>query len=1160
MPQTLLTHRIEPTGEPGVVVQATPALLATLGVGESAVVGRLVLDLLAPDSQADYARAVREVVAEAPPRLKLRVRTSTGPRPMGARLHRLDLPGSMPMGLLILHDQSAWSETADYQKAFGDLALRLAGATNAKEAALAILHLADEMFGWDACHLNLYHEGKYETWPVLQIDTLDGVKMEFPPPAARSTAITMMSRRVLEVGPQLILVPPEERADVATDDGGLVSFGTTRRSQSLMYVPIRSREHSFGVLSIQSYRPNAYRHADLEGLQVLADYCAGALERLIAEDRVRAQTAIAECYARLGQRMATAMSIEETSHGIAEAAEELFRWDSMLILVATDDGRYVRWGFAMDTVGGLQVRADLPVVGQPPSPLMVRVMRDGPLMILRREDAVAQSPPSQRFGDLSRESASLLYVPLRVGDRAIGVMSVQSYTAGHYNEKHLEQFQALADHCSVAIARAMAMETARLFQRAVEESPAAIAILDEHRRVEYANPAFIRLGGRPIEEIAGQERTFEAADYPTRETIQRLWSTMTEGDRFESDFTLARPDGTVYVERKAMIPLRDATGRIAHLVEMGVDITEAQEARRALTRTNEELEERVRARTAEFARINQQLRHEIAYRARAEKDRDQTVSLVRAILESSPSGIITVDRRGRITLSNWSWFTLWGIDESKPAGTRFPAFVKHAAARMPDPSQLHEFLDRLAADPALMAHCNLRLRDGRILVCESRPHLVDGHNVGRIFAVRDVTERERDAEQVFSSEAIYRKVIESTLGVPYKLYYDTVRYAFIGEGITDLLGLSAEEATPALVGSLVEEYVIIDADTAHTIEEYHAAFKSGVLNRYRVDIRVRLPNGQAKWISDSSIPLRDEKTDRIVGSLGILMDITDRKQAEERELAQQQQIAQTERLVALGTLVSGVAHEVNNPNNFIMMNAPTLRQAFENATPILDAYAAEHGDFALAGLPYAEMREYLPKLCDTIVHGCKRIDSIVRELRDFARPKPETYRENVDVNHVVKSALILLHIQIERATNQFFLELAPDLPIVVGNALRLEQVVINLVLNACEALPRKTAKVRVRTSHDEEAGEVVVLVQDEGRGIPPEYLKRIVDPFFTTKRDMGGTGLGLSISSNIVLNHGGRLEFDSEPGRGTTVEVRLPVPDSTDTVQRRLADSRAKTP
>lgn len=1133
------------------IVQITPALLKLIGGDEASLLGRPIAELLASAYHDDYARALAGLSPATPTRLSIELITQAGHRKMRATLHGFALPGSEAMALLILGDQTMWSETADYQRAYGNLALRLAGATNAKEAAMAILNLADEMFGWDACHLNLYHEGKDETWPVIQMDTVDGQRMEFPPPAARSTPISPMSQRVLALGAQLILIDEHDAGSAdTTDDGNLISFGTSRRSLSLMYVPIRSRDRSFGVLSIQSYRSGMYRQEDLEGLQVLADYCAGALERLIAEDRLRTQSLIAQCYARLGQRMASAQSIDDTGMGIADASQELFRWDSMFIVLTSEDGSTVRWAYAMDTVGGLHVRAELNTIGKAPSPLVRSVMKGGPRLTLRSPDSPPRTNPGDRFGDLSRESSSLLLVPLRIGDRHIGVLSVQSYTVARYSEKDLEQLQALADHCSLAFARAMAMETSRLFQRAVEESPAALAILDARRRVEYVNPAFVRLCGQSASEVVGHERTFEAADYATRETIQRLWNAVDEGERFEHPFTLARRDGSVYVEQKAMIPLRDAQGRIANIVEMGVDITEAQEARRALTQSNEELEERVRIRTEELSLINQQLRHEINYRTKAEKDRDQTESLVRAILESSPSGIITVDRRGRITLSNWSWFNIWRIPEGHAAGARFKPFLKHAAGLMPDPSQLLDFVESIEAAPRQELQANLRLDDGRILVCESRPQIIDGKHVGRIYAVRDVTDKERATEQVFSSESIYRKVIESTLGVPYKLYYeDTTRYAFIGTGIADLMGISADDATPDSIGDLVQEYVLIDASSARTIKDYHAAFKSGLLNRYRVDIHVRLHNGQEKWISDSSIPLREEKTGRILGSLGILMDITDRKQAEERELSQQQQLAQTERLVALGTLVSGVAHEVNNPNNFIMMNAPTLRQAFENATPILDDYFEQHGEFVLGGLPYSEMRDYLPRLCDTIVHGCKRIDSIVRELRDFARPKPETYRESVDINHVVKSALILLHIQIERATNQFFLELAPELPIVIGNALRLEQVIINLVLNSCEALPTKRSKILLKTYLDESANEVVILVEDEGRGIASEHLKRITDPFFTTKRDMGGTGLGLSISSNIILNHGGTLEFDSEAGRGTTVMVRLPVAPRADVHQ-----------
>ena len=109
-----------------------------------------------------------------------------------------------------------------------------------------------------------------------------------------------------------------------------------------------------------------------------------------------------------------------------------------------------------------------------------------------------------------------------------------------------------------------------------------------------------------------------------------------------------------------------------------------------------------------------------------------------------------------------------------------------------------------------------------------------------------------------------------------------------------------------------------------------------------------------------------------------------------------------------------------------------------------------------------------------------------------------------------------------------------------GNAQRIEQVVVNLLLNACEALPDPERAVRVATEHDRDAGVVRIAVRDEGVGIPPEHLARLTDPFFTTKRDQGGTGLGLSVSAAIVKEHGGTLEFRSPPGAGTTVVLSLP--------------------
>jgi len=147
----------------------------------------------------------------------------------------------------------------------------------------------------------------------------------------------------------------------------------------------------------------------------------------------------------------------------------------------------------------------------------------------------------------------------------------------------------------------------------------------------------------------------------------------------------------------------------------------------------------------------------------------------------------------------------------------------------------------------------------------------------------------------------------------------------------------------------------------------------------------------------------------------------------------------------------------------------------------------------------------------------------------------------VNLNNVIHSALSLLSSMVRKSTDRFALDLEKDLPPVKGNFQRLEQVVINLVQNACQALPDRKKGIRVSTRWDEANGSVVLEVQDEGVGIPPENLSRITDPFFSTRHDSGGVGLGLAISSRIIKEQGGRMNFASEPGTGTKAEVFLPV-------------------
>ncbi len=257
-------------------------------------------------------------------------------------------------------------------------------------------------------------------------------------------------------------------------------------------------------------------------------------------------------------------------------------------------------------------------------------------------------------------------------------------------------------------------------------------------------------------------------------------------------------------------------------------------------------------------------------------------------------------------------------------------------------------------------------------------------------------------------------------------------------------------------------------------------------------------------------------------------------------VAQQAQLVQADKMAALGVLVSGVAHEINNPNGLVVLDVPILKAAFRDARDILDDHRSAHGEFQLGGLPYDRMRDEIPKLLDEMSSAARRIGHIVADLKDFARREDAPRLEAVDLEGVARAAVRLVENRIAKATTRFEVDLAPGLPRVRGNGRRIEQVIVNLLINACEALPDPGRAVRLSTRRDAARRVVVLEVRDEGVGIPPEHLSRLTDPFFTTKRESGGTGLGLSVSAGIVKEHGGTLDFRSSPGAGTTAVLTLP--------------------
>jgi signal transduction histidine kinase len=258
-----------------------------------------------------------------------------------------------------------------------------------------------------------------------------------------------------------------------------------------------------------------------------------------------------------------------------------------------------------------------------------------------------------------------------------------------------------------------------------------------------------------------------------------------------------------------------------------------------------------------------------------------------------------------------------------------------------------------------------------------------------------------------------------------------------------------------------------------------------------------------------------------------------------KETTYEQQLQQADKLASLGQLVSGIGHEINNPNQFIKGNIKIIQQAFEDILPILDDYAKEHPDLKIARLKYDFFREHILTLVKDMSHGSERIKGIVEGLRRFARRDEGQLIDNVDLNTIIDESARLVHNQIHKHAD-IELNLAPNIPTFTGNSQKIEQVIINLLINAGQAM-YEGRKGLIEVTTRLERMIAVVEVKDNGIGMSDSTLKHIFDPFFTTKRAKGGTGLGLSIAYRIIDEHNGTISVSSKPGEGTTFTIRIPV-------------------
>lgn len=394
---------------------------------------------------------------------------------------------------------------------------------------------------------------------------------------------------------------------------------------------------------------------------------------------------------------------------------------------------------------------------------------------------------------------------------------------------------------------------------------------------------------------------------------------------------------------------------------------------------------------------------------------------------------------------------------------------------------------------------------------------------------------EKRTKQFKESEDRFRLISEHIGEIFFILSYPDLKISYISPASRSLLEIDPLECMQK-APSLCE---LIYAEDREKILE---AFKKLGSPKGGINEQLRMPTPRKEicWIRLKAFPIFEENgsIEKVVGTL---VDITHYKTSLEHQKSQQQQLIQADKLRSLGVLIAGVAHEINNPNNFILPNSKIIHKAWQDVMPILKNHYEEKGDFMVADMPFSENCDELEKIIEGISKGSERIKKIVENLRDYSRENPGSLKEAVYIDKVMESAFFLMNDLIKKSTNHFVYEKEDSLPCVLGNPQQVEQVIINLITNACQALSNREERIIVKALYRGETQQVEISVQDEGEGIPKENINKIFDPFFTTKRGKGGSGLGLTISHQIIVSHSGEFQIDSAPGKGTTMRVLFPV-------------------
>ncbi|MBI2428255.1 MAG: PAS domain S-box protein [Ignavibacteriales bacterium] len=789
-----------------------------------------------------------------------------------------------------------------------------------------------------------------------------------------------------------------------------------------------------------------------------------------------------ELISNLGYQLSSVETSEQAAEIVVDVADKLFGWDCCTIDLYSEETNTVNSVWNADIIDGKRMQIPPIFINRPPTERMKKIFKEGALLILRGEnegfgtDAIA-------FGDTSRPSASLLFVPIRYGVRTIGILSIQSYAHNKYDQNDVVLIQGMADQCGAAFMRIRALEDLRKSEanrrRAQHIGKTGSWFVDIERfTLEWSDEVFHIFGRDPKTFHPSNEAFFASVHPDDHDAVMAVSrESISTGKRYEIEHRIILPDGTIKVVTEQAEIVCDGKGKAIEMHGVVQDVTDKKQAEKAL-------------------KISE--------------------AKYRDLVTFAPVGIYQSNRSGEFLTVNKTLVSILGYSSQEELKKKnlgrdiyFSEEERDALIRMYEPKGSgtdHEV--------------RWKKKDGSPVWVQLTSHAIKNSKEETLFFegfVHDITRRKVMEDALKQSEERYRNLIDSAVDAIFTVSkeglftslnpaFETItgwkRTEWIGRSFTDLVHPDDRMA-------IVENFKIRLEGKDVPVHEYRIVTASGS----NVDVEILTA---PQYINGA-----------LVGIFGVARDITERKRLEG-------QIRQSQKMESIGTLAGGIAHDFNNILGIILACSTLMERAnpgdknFKSSVETINRTVQRGAMLVRQILTFARKND--------AQFASVQLNEIIVELSKMLEVTiPKTIAINLNLDASLPAITVDSN-QVHQALLNLCVNARDAILDRKSEGIRAGTITITTT---------KATKKDLQDQFQDCTADhyIVIRVSDTGVGMDEETQRRIFDPFFTTKEIGKGTGLGLAVVYGVMQSQHGFVGVESTPGQGTTFNLYFPLSD-----------------